>query len=281
MGDGQDRAAPRLLAPAGSLAALEAVLAAGADAVYAGARDWSREGPAAGLSERQAERAADSCRRAGAPFQVAFNTIPGRSELSDFLDAVRRYRDAGAGTVILNDAGVISRVRGEFPAIGICASVGVSTLNPDDALFFREIGADALVLPTVVRHAEVPAIKTKSGLSVEVFVHCRAEPIVQGRCALSGYARVAAGPPARPGLAQAGPASSAKRGGRCFLVCRGLPVRREAHSIEDDLAPWVLAGVDAFKVQGRELAPDKLGALIARLRGKLDAAIAAAGAISR
>jgi collagenase-like PrtC family protease len=34
--------------------------------------------------------------------------------------------------------------------------------------------------------------------------------------------------------------------------------------------------VDAFKIEGRDIPPDKLFALVARLRGKLDAAIAAA-----
>ena len=82
---------------------------------------------------------------------------------------------------------------------------------------YREIGADAVVLPTVVPHADIPAIKARSGLAVEVFIRCRAEAVVQGRCALSGYARVADAPDGRPDLVRAGPASSAKRAGRCFL----------------------------------------------------------------
>lgn len=270
-----------MLAPAGSLEAVEAVLSAGADAVYAGARGWSREGRNAGLSPDNARRAAPLCRRAGAPFQVAFNTIPGQSELPAFLAAIGQFLEAGADAVILNDPGVIALVRREFPSPGICASVGVSTLNPEDALFYREIGADTVVLPTAVAHGEIPAIKAKSGLSVEVFLTCRAEVILQGKCGLSGYARDADAPPERPGLSKAGPASSAKRGGRCFLACRGFAAGREPHSIEDDLVPWILAGTDAFKVQGRDLAPPKISALIGRLRARLDAAIRDAQASSR
>jgi collagenase-like PrtC family protease len=43
------------------------------------------------------------------------------------------------------------------------------------------------------------------------------------------------------------------------------------------LAPWVAAGVDVFKVQGRELPAARLFDLVSRVRGKLDAAIAVAG----
>lgn len=279
MGGTTVKADPILLAPAGSLEAVETVIAAGATAVYAGARGWSRESPSAGLSDGDAAAAALLCRRAGIPLHAAFNTIPGASAIPAFLAAVRRIRDVGADTVILNDPGVIALVRSEFPSLRICASVGVSTLNEQDARFYREIGADAVVLPTAVSHGEIPEIKAGSGLSVEVFLHCRAEVVLQGKCGLSGYASAAEGLPGRPDLARAGPASSAKRGGRCFLVCRGFAPGRRPHSIETDLVPWILAGTDAFKVQGRELPPSMLGALIARLRKSLDDAVLAARAL--
>src|SRR4030042_1941810 len=78
-------------------------------------------------------------------------------------------------------------------------------------------------------------------------------------------------------MAARGTPSSAKRSGRCHLVCRAIPFVRDLHSIEDTLAPWIAAGVDVFKVQGRELSPARLFDLVSRVRGKLDAAIAAGG----
>jgi putative protease len=265
---------PDLLAPAGSVEAVRAVLSAGADAVYVGARGWSRGGPRVGLPPEGINGAFRECRGGRASLQVAFNTVPAAGEVPAFLSAVRQCRDEGVETVILSDPGVISLVSAEFPALSICASVGVATLNPSEAIFYRELGAGTVVLPTAVSRDEVPAIKAASGLRVEVFVRCRAEFIVQGKCGLSGYARVAYGIPERPGLDGAGPHSSAKRGGRCFLACAALPVDRIPHSIEGELPGWIAAGVDAFKVEGRNLPPGKLGPLVSRIRGKLDAAIA-------
>jgi putative protease len=267
---------PKLLAPAGGRAAVSAALSAGADAVYVGARGWSRGGPRSGLSPEEISAAARECRERGADLHVAMNVVPGAAELPDFLSALRRYVGDGIGTVILSDPGVISLVSRELPGLDLCASVGVSALNPSEALFYRELGASRVVLPTAVSLEEVPPIKAVSGLRVEVFIRCRAEFLLQGKCGLSGYAREAEGPAERPGLAAAGPPSSAKRGGRCFLVCGALPVGRAAYTIEDELAGWVAAGVDAFKIEGRDLPPERLFALVSRLRGKLDAAIAAA-----
>jgi collagenase-like PrtC family protease len=149
----------------------------------------------------------------------------------------------------------------------------VSALNPSEAVFYRDRGAATVVLPTAVACGEVPAIKAASGLRIEVFVRCRAEFIVQGKCGLSGYAREAEGIAERPLLKGAGPPSSAKRGGRCFLVCAALPVDRTPYSIEEELSDWIRAGVDAFKIEGRDLPTHKIVPLVSRIRKKLDAAI--------
>ncbi|MBI5420038.1 MAG: U32 family peptidase [Deltaproteobacteria bacterium] len=264
---------PELLAPAGSRAAVTAALSSGADAVYVGARGFCRGGPLVGLVPEEIDDAAREARRAGAKLQAAFNTVPGASEVPAFLSALRRCREGGVETVILSDPGVIALVAREFPDLAICASVGVSALNPAEALFYRDLGASAVVLPTAVSREEVPAIKAACGLRIEVFVRCRAEFIVQGKCGLSGYAREAGDIPERPHLGEAGAPSSAKRGGRCFLTCAALPVDRTPYSIEEELPLWIRAGVDTFKVEGRDLPPDKLFPLVSRLRRKLDAAI--------
>jgi putative protease len=277
MEPGRRTGPPELLAPAGSLTAVDAVLSAGADAVYVGCRGWSRDRERASLSPGQVREAAAICRKRGARLHAALNTLPGAAEIPSFLATVKDFPEVGVFAVILSDPGVISLVRREAPSLRITASVGVSTLNPPEARFYREVGADAVVLPTALGPEEIPAIKTESGLRVEVFVHCRPEILLQGKCALPGYAREGAASPERPWMAGTGTTSSAKRSGRCHLVCRAIPLVRDLHSIEDTLAPWIAAGVDAFKVQGRELSPARLFDLVARVRGKLDAALAATG----
>ena len=256
---------PDLLAPAGSLAAVEAVLSAGADAVYVGCRGWSRDGERSALAPGEFREAAAMCRERGSSLHAALNTVPAAAEIPLFLDTVDGLRKDGVFAVILSDPGVISLVRRELPSLRITASVGLSTLNPSEARFYRDVGADSIVLPTALTPVEIPAIKAVSGLRVEVFVHCRPEILIQGKCALPGYAREGKTLPGRTHAAGSGTTSSAKRSGQCHLVCRAIPLFREEHSIEDTLAPWIAAGVDTFKVQGRELPPSRLFDLVSRI----------------
>ena len=275
METGQRVRPPDLLVPAGSLAAVGSALSAGADAVYVGCRGWSRDGERVALSPGQIRLAAAMCREKGAALHAALNTVPAAGEVSSFLSTVEQLKEYGVLAVILSDPGAISLVRRKVPSLRITASVGLSTLNPPEARFYRDVGADAVVLPTALAPGEIPAIKAESGLRVEVFVHCRPEILLQGKCALPGYAREGRGVAGRPRAEKAGTLSSAKRTGRCHLVCRSLPLSRDLHSIEGELAAWIAAGVDVFKLQGRELSPPRLFELASRIREKLDAAVAA------
>jgi putative protease len=257
---------PILLAPAGSLPAVEAALSAGADAVYIGVRSLSRGGRA-GLSPEAVGEALSACRRAGARLHAAVNAIPSSGKLPALLESLHRLRDAGVDEVILNDPGVIALARREIPGWPICASVGLSVLNPEDARAYRDLGVDAIVLPSAVRAEEIPPIKKASGLRIEVFAHCRPEFLLHGKCGLTGYVVEADG----------GATASAKRGGGCRLVCRNLPVPCAPHSLEDELPVWIAAGVDVFKIEGRELSPPAVAALVARFRRKLDGILAETG----
>ncbi|MGE5247933.1 MAG: peptidase U32 family protein [Verrucomicrobiota bacterium] len=257
---------PWLLAPAGSLQALSAALSAGADAVYAGVRSFSRGGRS-GLAPEAFGAGVSACRSAGARLHAAVNAVPTPSDVPAFLSALRRLRDDGIDEVILNDPGLIALARRELPGLPICASVGQSVANAEDAAAYRELGADAVVLPSAIRPQEIAAIKRASGLRVEVFAWSRPEFIVHGKCGLTGYVLEGA----------SGGAASAKRGGGCRLVCRRLPVPREPQSLEDELPVWIQAGADVFKIEGRDLAPEAVAALVARFRRKLDAAVASIG----
>lgn len=252
---------PILLAPAGSLLSVESALSAGADAVYVGVRSLSRGGRTA-LPPESVGAAVSACRRAGARLHAAINAIPASSGLPAFLASLHRLRDEGVDEVILNDPGVIALARREIPGWPICASVGLSVLNPEDARAYRDLGADAVVLPSAVRSGEIPSIKKASGLRIEVFAHCRPEILLHGKCGLTGYVVEGDG----RGTA------SAKRGGSCRLVCRNLPGPAPAHSLENELPSWIDAGADVFKIEGRELSPSAVAALVARFREKLDAA---------
>lgn len=258
-------ARPLLLAPAGSLSVASSVLDAGANAVYAGFSGFARGGVRVGMEIGEIRQAVRLCDQLKASFRVALNAIPSRDEWPAFIDACRAVADVGVSSVILNDVGVIDAVHRAFPHLSICASVGSSTVNAEQASFLRDVGASAVVLPSAVTPSEVPAILA-TGVEVEVFAFCRAEILIHGSCGLSGYAHASI----PDGIGTKGGVSRKRR---CAMVCASIPLTRSATDLSAaEMRAFADAGVDVFKVEGREMPPERLLPLIRSMRDRLDEA---------
>ena len=283
-----------LLAPAGSPEAVHAALDGGADAVYVGLRGWSRGG---GRSELTWEELV-TCQRqiafAGRELQVAINIIPKPPERLRLFEHILPLLDLGVRTLIVNDIGILQSLRRRFPALRLTASIGCGAQTVSDVSFFRDLGADAVVLPGTVGPDEIRQIRAVRGIAVEVMVHMVEEFILLGKCWMPSYVHLkpspltediqAGGTPegADRGLRQTG---SVKRGGvgTCFKICqqpwelfennrrvdtRFFPSRQISRAAE--VGAYVAAGADILKLQGRSLPPELLAPLVRRYRDMLD-----------
>lgn len=269
-----------LLAPAGSVEAARAALQNGADALYMGVRGWSRWGRATEAGEEDIKLTLRNTRKAGKKLFLACNIVPPRRDLPRLLEQVDRFVTPGINGVILNDPGIIYLVRERWPALSITASVGCGFFNAQDLAFYREMGATAVVLPCGIGWEEVRTVAAMAaGLELEVFIHGFREPFYLGKCWLGSYARQKV-VDKKDGLSLYG---SARRSGNCSRACRQpwklfrgqqelapceLPWKLV--SITSDLGRYLDAGVTAFKIQGRNLAPEKLGRLVRFYRKALD-----------
>jgi putative protease len=276
-----------LLAPGGSPEAVAAALDAGADAIYAGLRGWSRGGARSELEWPELAAAARLARAQGAELQVALNTIPRPREEARLRAAVPRLLDMGVRTLIVNDVGVLATLAGAHPELRLTASIGCGAQMPADVAAFADLGAAAVVLPATVDPDDARACVTAAPIAVEIMVHMVEEFVLLGRCAMPGYFQLR--PTPLPGGApddrrQSG---SMKRGGvgACFKVCqqpwtledragrraeRAFPARQLSRI--SDVPAYVAAGVAVLKLQGRSLPAGPLGALVTRYRRALDAA---------
>ena len=86
---------PELLAPAGSMRALEAAVCAGADAVYFGAKNFNARASAENFSEEDIVSAIKSLKTLGVKSNITMNTQLYEGELWDALRDAERVINAG------------------------------------------------------------------------------------------------------------------------------------------------------------------------------------------
>jgi putative protease len=245
-------ARPEILAPAGSRAAFLAALAAQADAVYCGLKQFSARMAADNFSiEELAGLTALAHERKTAVY-VAFNTLVKSGELDEagqIIDQLNRHVHPDA--LIVQDLALLPLIR----QAGYSGEVHFSTIAnvsfPEALAMMPELpGVSRVVLPRELTVDEIKqmAEACPDTLSLEVFVHGALCYAVSGRCYWSSYLG------GKSGLR-----------GRCVQPCRRVyqqENRRERFfSCQDlwlDVLSKVLAEtprVSALKIEGRKKGP--------------------------
>lgn len=278
--------APILLAPAGDPTAAVAALESGADAIYVGLKGWSRGGAKGELTSEELQEVLRAAHARSRRVRVALNTIPRRTERRYLLGRVAELIGWGIDGVIVNDPGLLAELRARYPALCITASIGCAAMNEADVAFYRDLGADAVVLPGTLSLDELRAIAQVPDVMTEVMIHMVEEFILLGKCWMPSYYRLNPTPLAEVHGEGNRLVGSMKRGGAgvCFKVCeqpwdlyldgqqvtkRLLPSRQI--SPINDLSDVLDAGVDVVKLQGRSLSPDLLAPLVHAYRAAIDA----------
>ena len=164
---------PELLCPAGNREALEAALHFGADAVYAGMKQYGLRAYAGNFDGEELREAVRRTHEAGARFYVTMNIYPFDDELDGFAAAAKEARRAGADAVIVSDPGAIRRLRREIPELPVHVSTQASTVNAEAAALYRDMGCERVILAREMSLARIARMKEILGDTVELetFVH--------------------------------------------------------------------------------------------------------------
>ena len=265
-----------LLAPGGSLEMAQTVFAAGADAVYVGARGWSRRTAQYELLDEEIREINELALDLGKEVRVALNTNFSPMEMDLFAHKMERFASWGIRGLILTDPGAMFLVKNRFPQMEVHVSAGANAINEEDLRFYREIGVDMVVAPCNLTVEEIAEIKSHVDVGVEVFLHSNTCFTYLGKCLMSSYFRY------QWHFDQEGKNhfwGSPNRGGYCHRICKArwsLADGRDAHMRNDmflafaHLPDYLEAGVDCLKIQGREYTPDLIGEIVAFYRNLLD-----------
>ena len=122
------------MAPAGSFEIFKAVIAAGADAVYVGGDLFGARAYANNFSTEELLAAIDYAHLHGAKVYLTVNTLLKNTELTRKLyDYLLPFYEQGLDAVLVQDMGVFSFVRKNFPDLPIHTSTQMTVTGVQGA----------------------------------------------------------------------------------------------------------------------------------------------------
>lgn len=253
---------PELLCPAGDEAALRAAVDSGANAVYLGYKSFGARASAVNFDDEALERAVSYAHLYHARVHVTVNTLIKPGELEAVHQALEAIQASGADAVIVQDLGVASMVRRDFPRLHLHASTQMALCNAEGAKFAKGLGFDRVVL---ARECGLEDIRCacEAGIEIEVFGHGALCTAVSGRCLMSSMSGGRSG-----------------NRGRCSQPCRQLFQLNEQNGpllslrdlcLLDDLPALCEAGVASLKIEGRLKSPEYVAVVADVYRRALDA----------
>lgn len=271
-----------LLASGGTVEMARVVLDNGADAVYVGAKGWSRRRAQYEMDDGEVIASARYAQSLGKILRVAFNTLPSSCEVPLLLAKAEKFVGAGIRDFILTDVGAMRALAERFPGVQIHASIGCTIVNAEDARFYKEAGATQVVTECRMDREEMRMIRQEVGVGVEVLVHATTCYTYLGRCTMSSYTRQ------EWRFDEEGKnhfLGSPNRGGLCYRVCltewdqrRGdgsveagrVVLPNLAYFLVDDIPCLIDLGVTTIKIQGREYSVPLVGNMVRFYRDLID-----------
>ena len=261
---------PELLAPAGSLDAVRAAIAGGANAVYLGAERFNARDEGAQLTFDELDQACAMARARGVRVYLTLNVLLKPSELADALVLLGEAIDRGIQAVIAQDLGFIRLVQRVYPGFEIHGSTQMTGHDVSGARLALDIGIQRVVMARENTLGDLRAVRQAvPDLGIETFVHGALCISYSGQCLMSGMISE----------------RSANRGS-CAQACRKDYLLRDdssgdvldrgflisardlaAHDVLPDLADM---GVQCLKIEGRKKKPEYVSVAVETYRGLLD-----------
>jgi putative protease len=180
-------AAPELLAPAGSLDAVRAALANGADSVYLGADRFNARDEGAQLTLAEVGEACRLAHERGRRIYLTLNILLKPSELVDALMFLGETIDLGVDAAIVQDVGLVRLIQRIYPGFEVHGSTQMTIHDASGARVMRELGIDRVVLARENTLDDIRAIKSAvPELGLETFIHGALCISYSGQCFMSG-----------------------------------------------------------------------------------------------
>ena len=160
-----------LLAPAGNMECLKAVIKAGCDAVYLGGMNFGARAYSKNFSNDEIIEAINYAHLYGVKVYVTVNTLIYDNEVDDLLNYVEFLYKNNVDAIIIQDLGMFDLIRKTFPNLELHASTQMHIHNLDGAKLMEKLGMKRVVLARETSIDEIKKIKENSNIELEIFIH--------------------------------------------------------------------------------------------------------------
>lgn len=300
---------PELVCPAGTPASLRTAVDSGADAVYCGFKNATnaRNFPGLNFSPDELRLAVEYAHAHGTKVLLATNTFPPAGKFDLWKKAVDDASGLGIDAIIVADIGVAEYARRMHPDVRLHLSVQAGAPSVEAIKYYcEEFGVKRVVLPRILTIPEIKSLKQEIPCEIECFIFGNHGLMAEGRCSLTNYATGLSTnmdgvcSPAHHVAYEEDKSRNltAKLNGftiDCFscmqkpgypTICKGR--YRAAHKDEAyyafeepislnlaDLLPELIkAGVDAFKIEGRQRSRAYTQSVVSSWRQAIDSVLA-------
>ena len=261
-----------LLAPAGTWAAFEAAIDAGADAVYLGGKHFNMRVHKNDFNfdDAQLKEAINYAHAHNVKLYITLNNLISEEELPALKDYLIYLNEIKPDALLVQDFAVIKLIKELKIEIPIHASIMMNIHNSDAVKKLQWYGITRVVLSRELSLSEVKLIGLETEIETEYFIHgdmCFSE---SGQCIHSGVL-----------FGQSG------NRGRCLKPCRwswelideetGEVLNKSSYklALKDmcmyrHLPELINAGVYSFKIEGRMRPPEFIHRIVSVYRRAID-----------
>lgn len=240
----------KIVAPAGNMERFHAAVKGGAHEIYMGLKGFGARRNAENFSLTEYIEALNYAHERGVRIFLTLNTVMRDMEIEALYENVKKLYENGLDAIIVQDLGLFSFLRSNFPGIDLHGSTQMTVANHVEANYLKEIGFSRVVLARELSFEEIEKVRKKTDIELEIFVSGALCISYSGNCYLSSFIGGRSG---NRGLC-AQPCRKIYKDGKEQVAYNLSP--KDQMMGQNEVEALARIGIESIKIEGRMKSPE-------------------------